>query len=226
MLLTIGYQYITPEQLRERAKALRAVVIDVRSSVKRTKAGFGSRQLQLLLGDDGYVHRPDLGGRGDGPTGDALGWLIGTVAGKELNGRNVLLLCQEGAPGECHRHHMIAGPRFPDALHIFDPGEGDEAVEVFTARELTAAISGDGTYAMLGWHDFLASQGLTDAPPPQQGLSIAPSVARAVVQPAAQEQADDDAALEGSGRNPRLARRRERWEAAPRAAAREVGVKR
>lgn len=226
MLLTIGYQYITPEQLRERAKALRAVVIDVRSSVKRTKAGFGSRQLQLLLGEDGYVHRPDLGGRGDGPTGDALGWLIGTVAGKELNGRNVLLLCQEGAPGECHRHHMIAGPRFPDALHIFDPGEGDEAVEVFTARELTAAISGDGTYAMLGWHDFLASQGLADAPPPPQGLSIAPSVARAVVQPAAQEQADDDAALEGSGRNPRLARRRERWEAAARAAAREVGVKR
>lgn len=224
MLLTIGYQYITPEQLRERAKALRAVVIDVRSSVKRTKAGFGPRQLQELLSlDAGYAHRPNLGGRGDGPTAEGIAWLAGQVKALEVAGLNAIIMCQEGAPGECHRHHMIAGPHFPDALHIFDPGEGDEAVEVFTARELAAAIAGDGTYAMTGWHDFLASQGLADGP--RQGLSIAPSVARAVVQPADPEQADDDADQRG-GRNPRLARRRERWEAAARAAAREVGVKR
>lgn len=225
MLLTIGYQYITPEVLRARAKALNAVVIDVRSSVKRTKAGFGSRQLQQLLGDGGYVHRPDLGGRGDGPTGEAMGWLIGTVAVEEMKGRNVIVMCQEGAPGECHRHHKIAWPRYPDALHIFDPGEGDEAVEVFTARELDGAISGEGTYAMVGWADFLASQGLTDAPLPPQGLSVAPCVARAVVQPAGPEQADDapEAPSEG-GRNPRLARRRERWEAAARVAARRAQV--
>lgn len=164
MILTIGYQHISAETLRARAQSLRAVVVDCRSSVARTKRGFGRRQLETLLGD-GYTYRGDtLGGRGAGVTPEGVAWLRAESRALERQGRNVLLLCQEGAPGDCHRHHHIAAPHFPDALHVYDPGEGDEAVEIITTRELVRALRADDVdYDRTPWGDFLAGQALGPA---------------------------------------------------------------
>jgi hypothetical protein len=173
MIFTIGYESITPTTLRERAEALRAVVVDCRSSVARTKAGFGRVQLQTLLGPEWYVWRGDvLGGRGAGVTSEGVTWLRDAEAVAEQEGRNILLMCKEGAPGECHRHHMIAGPHAPDALHVYDPGEGDDAVEVVTARELTRALAADDVnYARTSWADLIAGQALGPRPKPARGLA-------------------------------------------------------
>jgi hypothetical protein len=164
MILTIGYEHITPDALRARAEAIRAVVVDCRSSVARTKRGFGRRQLEALLGD-GYTYRGDtLGGRGAGVTAEGVAWLRSESRALEGRGRNVLLLGQEGAPGDCNRHHMIAAPHFPDTLHVYDPGEGDDAAEIITTRELVRALRADDVdYARTPWADFLAGQALGPA---------------------------------------------------------------
>jgi hypothetical protein len=90
--------------------------------------GFGGRQLAGLLGDR-YEYRGDrLGGHGaTTPAGIA-------ELGRER--RTVLLMCKEESPGECHRHHAICGPHFPDAIHIFRE-------ELLTAASLQAAIDTD-----------------------------------------------------------------------------------
>jgi hypothetical protein len=45
----------------------------------------------------------------------------------------------EEAPGDCHRHHAICGPHFPEAIHIFRD-------EQFTVGALQAALNaGDAT---------------------------------------------------------------------------------
>jgi hypothetical protein len=173
MILTIGYEHITPDTLAARAKALGAIVVDCRSSVARTKAGFGKRQLATLLGADGYTWQGAiLGGRGEGVTPAGVEWLRAENRAREGQGVNLLLMCQEGAPGECHRHHQIAGPHFPDAIHVYDPGEGDDAVEVITARELARALAADDVdYARTGWADLIAGQGLDEWRPPAKGLA-------------------------------------------------------
>jgi hypothetical protein len=51
----------------------------------------------------------------------------------------LILLCMEEAPGDCHRHHAICGPHFPEAIHIIRD-------EQFTAGALQAALNaGDAT---------------------------------------------------------------------------------
>ena len=55
------------------------------------------------------------------------------------------MLCAEEAPGDCHRHHDICGPHFPDAVHIFRD-------ELFTAGALQEALNAgpDADYEICG----------------------------------------------------------------------------
>jgi hypothetical protein len=132
-MLSIGYQGLRPERLREIVDTLGLTVIDVRSSRNTRCAGFGSRQLETLLGDR-YRWEPRLGGRTT-ITDDALAWL----RDREAEGETLLLCCEPG-PWDCHRHLAIAARLLPelDVAHIV----GDD---VFLASSVQAAIQAAGS---------------------------------------------------------------------------------
>jgi len=148
MILTIGYQRLTPQRLADLATQFNATVIDVRGSLFRCKSGFGRRQLEALLGPR-YEYRGDkgLGNRGANcVTADGLAWVVA-----EGEARNLLLMCQEEAPGDCHRHHLIAVALDCPVFHVYQ----DDVIE---ASDLQTAIeSGAEEYDCVGLADFVAS---------------------------------------------------------------------
>lgn len=130
-IYSIGYQGITPQRLQAIAEGLDAVVFDVRSSPRSRKKGFGGNQLRELLGAR-YEQHKELGG-----------WeeiAEQALVDLALEERNVILMCQEEAPGECHRFHKIAVPLLQatglDVVHIYQ----DELIDT---SDLLAAIEAD-----------------------------------------------------------------------------------
>lgn len=142
-IYTIGYQKLQPADLVRICDSLRIdVVYDVRSVPSSRKKGWSRRALETLLGTRYQWRGYDLGGRGDGPSHDE-------VVALHDDERNVLLMCMEDAPGECHRHHAISMTLLNecdvDCLHIC----GDEVVP---ASELDRALrdrasGGSGSYS-------------------------------------------------------------------------------
>lgn len=135
MIYTIGYQLLTPAALAAIAARLDATVIDCRLKPVSRVPGFGGRQLAALLGSRYQQHGHHLGGYGH-TTAEGIDFLCRRQG-------CLLLLCMEEAPGDCHRHHAICAPHFPDALHIYRD-------EIFTAGELRRAIDDDDEYALVG----------------------------------------------------------------------------
>lgn len=137
MIYTIGYQRLTADTLQAIVERLDARLIDCRLKPVSRKAGFGWRQLTARLGDR-YIRAGDsLGGLGQ-TTPAGIKWLVGQAWGP-----NLVLMCMEEAPGECHRHHTICGPHFPEATHIYQD-------ELVTAGELQRAIDTDTDYKVTG----------------------------------------------------------------------------
>ena len=137
MIYSIGYAALTPERLDAIASHFQAVVVDVRSIPTSRHRGFGGRQLAALLGPGRYVWKGDvLGGRPPGVLPEGLAFLRALEPDQ-----NVLLLCMEEAPGDCHRHRAIALALLPeiDVVHICQ----DELVD---ASELQRAIEEDDEY--------------------------------------------------------------------------------
>jgi uncharacterized protein (DUF488 family) len=116
MLFTIGYQKIDSAFLLNVLNALGpdSLLIDVRSSPSSRKKAFDGAQLKDLLGARYVFAGEHLGGRK--PVTQA-----GLNRLKALSDeRNVIIMCMEHAPGDCHRHHAICKDHFPEALHIFE----------------------------------------------------------------------------------------------------------
>ena len=130
MIYTIGYEKLTQKDLIGVAFRLNAIVVDVRSRPSgRVKRGFSRADLTLQLGNQ-YVWKGEaLGGMGVGITPEGLDWLR-----EFAKANNVMLLCKEEQPIECHRH-SIALQLEEDVIHIFQ----DEAC---TARSLQDAVDG------------------------------------------------------------------------------------
>jgi hypothetical protein len=127
-IFTIGYQNISIHKLRRIAQSLDAVVVDVRLRPWSARPEFCRYPLRQMLGTQ-YVHKGDcLGGMGQ-VTEQGITWL-------GAQRRNVLLMCLEEAPGDCHRHSDICMPYFPDALHIFGK-------ELITAAETERLIGSE-----------------------------------------------------------------------------------
>lgn len=132
MIYSIGYQRLTLSRLIDLVDELDAVLVDVRSSPFRAKDGFRRPQLEQALGN-GYVWRGDvLGGRT--PIQQAGIEYLRQFDGKVTT--NCIIMCMEHAAGECHRHHDICAPHFPQALHIVDR-------YLVQASELSRAIEAD-----------------------------------------------------------------------------------
>lgn len=111
MLYTIGYQRLTPAGLLDVVSGLEiGAVLDVRSVPSSRRPGFSSKALQALLGARYQAWGASLGGKGKGPTMAGLRALAETQEEGPDEAPNLLLLCLEEAPGECHRHHRIAVP--------------------------------------------------------------------------------------------------------------------
>ena len=134
MIYTIGYQNLAIDRFHRIAAALDAIVVDIRLRPWSARPEFCRYPLKVALGDR-YVHKGrSLGGMGQ-VTDEGIAWL------RRQSG-NVLLMCLETAPGDCHRHSDICMPYFPQALHIF----GNELV---TAEETERLIgSGSDAYAV------------------------------------------------------------------------------
>jgi uncharacterized protein (DUF488 family) len=131
MLYTVGYQHHTPETLRNLLDSLQVdLLVDVRSSPRSRKRGFGRAKLEGYFGKR-YQWRGDrLGGRGAGPTKAGLDELA-------RDRRTLMLMCMEEAPGDCHRHGSIAVRLLPrlDVCHVFRD-------QVIRASSLEACIEG------------------------------------------------------------------------------------
>jgi uncharacterized protein (DUF488 family) len=153
MIYTIGYQRITPDYLANLMDSLRVdALIDVRSVPQSRKKGFSRKALASRFGAR-YEWRGDtLGGRGDGPT-------LRGITDLANEKRNVMLMCMEHLPGECHRYHAIAVPlkvRGVDIWHVLD----DEVIETSEVmRAIASEASGQScTYLCASLPDWLAAR--------------------------------------------------------------------
>lgn len=132
-LYTIGYQALAPERLRAIAHGLDAIVIDCRLYPVSRINGYHKSHLQALLGARYEARGQQLGGIRHGTSHTSAAGIAGIRADLAA-GRNLILMCMEHAPGDCHRHQLIAAPHFPDALHIYED-------ELIRADELQRALS-------------------------------------------------------------------------------------
>jgi uncharacterized protein (DUF488 family) len=135
-IFSVGYHELTPPKLVELVKALDCVLIDCRSYPSgRVKKGFSKSALAAALGERYEWRGDELGGKGRKVTREGLDRLA-------ADGRRLMLLCAEEAPGECHRHHTIAVPLIGRGIvvrHIYRD-------EVIAAPELQRAIDQDDEY--------------------------------------------------------------------------------
>lgn len=167
MIYTIGYEHLAPADLAAIATKLNARVIDVRSRPSgRVKRGFSRLDLQRFLEAQGgsYDWRGfELGGRGLGVLASGLDYLAARADDSGMLERNLLLLCQESAPGDCHRHHRIALPlaaRGVPVVHLYNVLDRDES-EAFTATALQRALDDadpDAAYDCVTVAELLAGE--------------------------------------------------------------------
>lgn len=148
VIYTVGYGNLQPERLRDLAKALDVVVVDVRGRPVSRRPGFGRRQLEQLL-QSRYTWQGDrLGGlhhlhdaRALWPSG--LSHMLAAV-------RRPMMMCQCREPGGCHRHmlalHLAGQAPDVEVVHLFN----DEAIR---ATELQRAIVDGNEYECLIWAD-------------------------------------------------------------------------
>jgi len=128
MIYTVGYQNITIEQLEQimEEKDI-GLLIDVRSipySRNPGKREFNKNRLRDVLGDLKYVWWGDICG---GKRGPVIPTCIESLKLYAMPGEeNILLLCLEGDPRECHRYYDISIRLLEhdiDAVHIFNGSE-------------------------------------------------------------------------------------------------------
>lgn len=143
MIYTVGYQKLTMPRLEWLMARLKIdVLIDVRSEPRSRRPEFNMSRLAQALGQR-YEWRPSLGGfqQIDPSASDAL----------VHEPRNVLLMCMEESPGDCHRHFAIAtqictleseGQYAVRVIHVYR----DELIDAY---ELQRSISYDDEYEIL-----------------------------------------------------------------------------
>jgi hypothetical protein len=140
MIFTIGYSAITPAKLAATVRALDATLIDVRSSPRSRRPGFGGRQLAELLGER-YRHEPKLGGR-TAVDLDLVRALVAAHDGPEKP--NIVLMCMEDLPMDCHRFTTICEPYAPQALHVLNDC-------LFTNEAVRDAMEDKGVHEPVGF---------------------------------------------------------------------------
>jgi uncharacterized protein (DUF488 family) len=154
MLYTIGYEGLTQEQLVDAIARLNARLIDVRGTPHSRKRGFSGKALNELLGDRYQWHGDCLGNKGTHKVTHRGIELLHSMSKSD----NVVILCLEANPADCHRHNLITSPYFPRAIHLY-PQVG----EAIVSRDLDAGLeSPDGDYDCWDYEDALGGKIVID----------------------------------------------------------------
>jgi uncharacterized protein (DUF488 family) len=138
MIYTLGYQRLDIAQLDALIAELDCILVDCRAQPFSRRPEFRRAALAQHYAYR-YVWKGDvLGGMPKGATehkvsAEGLDWLR---AFEHSRASNVLLMCMEENPSHCHRHQLIAGPHFPQALHIWQG-------RLFRAADLSAIQTGE-----------------------------------------------------------------------------------
>ncbi len=148
MIYSIGYggtkNGVTLDELEHVLAKLNAALVDVRAKpFSRFRPEFRQAAMAARLGNRYRWHGDLLGGPGGGGAVTETG--LGLLRTWHREGQNLVLMCQEHAPAECHRHTDIALALIPDidVVHIF-------ANELVLASELERSMRDDNDYKILG----------------------------------------------------------------------------
>jgi hypothetical protein len=124
VIYTIGYQRLDVARLDAVMSELECILVDCRAQPYSRRPEFQRSALAQH-----YAHRyawkgDVLGGMPRGAsthkvTDEGLDWLRPFETSRASN---VLLMCMEDQPTHCHRHGLIVGPHFPQALHVWNGG--------------------------------------------------------------------------------------------------------
>jgi len=129
-ILSVGYARLPPRRFT-RIVSFVDYIIDTRSKPVSRKPGWSQLDLSRKFGAKYRWEGTLLGGLGKGVHASGLA----NLRALSDQGKRLLLICLEEAPGDCHRHRMIARRLLPDreVLHIYRD-------EVVTASELERSI--------------------------------------------------------------------------------------
>ena len=121
MIYYIGYQQLTVETLEETLRTHNITfLIDVRSVPYSRKPQFNRKKLEQQFSLDAYIWKGDILG---GKFGLVLETGIDFLRQLDKEGRQVVLMCLENNPRDCHRYQDI-GIRLLkygiDVIHIHD----------------------------------------------------------------------------------------------------------
>jgi len=142
-LFTIGYQTLDgPHVLAGLCDILKAQVWDIRAKPVSRRPQWHGSNLRMRLEEKYQWHGDILGGLGREPTPEGLKFLR-----IRIEKTPIILLCQEEAPGECHRHDVVIKSGIP-ALHIYRN-------EVISSLELERANIEDTEYQFEELSEFL-----------------------------------------------------------------------
>jgi uncharacterized protein (DUF488 family) len=126
-IYTLGYQTFTHEEILSlmRERGVKRLV-DVRTTPYSKKPGFTKDELEAACREQ-YEWRGDiLGGKGDGVSEEGIRWLVEQED-------DLLLMCMEDSPCQCHRYWLIA-------RKLLD--YGIECVHIYEGKEhLTSGLS-------------------------------------------------------------------------------------
>ena len=115
MLYTVGYQRLPIKRLDDLVECLEiALLSDVRKRPFSHIPGYSSGALVARYGDKYTMKGKVLGGGGN-VTDEGIEWLE-----QASKGKNVMIMCMEDFPIDCHRHTAICAPHFPEAVHYYD----------------------------------------------------------------------------------------------------------
>ncbi len=135
MIYSIGHGKTTPDNVARIMRDLDIkTLVDVRSKpFSKWQPAFNRDALRRLLGE-AYLWRPDLGGlKGNVISEESLDWLA--CFGES---QNIIIMCSESNPQECHRHTKIAArlwQRTPPVPVIHLDGQGNETPAFTESKE-------------------------------------------------------------------------------------------
>ncbi len=114
MIYSIGYQRLSLDALKGIMRKHRIDrLVDIRSKPYSRRAEFNKRNLMRLFGN--YVWRGDVLGGLHGPV-SLLG--IDWILKRQAEGLNLLIMCMEHNPDDCHRKYDIAKRLEPHGIKV------------------------------------------------------------------------------------------------------------
>lgn len=134
-VFAIGYSKIKTSDIRDIVVYTDSILVDVRSNpFSRWRPELNRKAISEYLGKRYMFAGDTLGGRGK------KDFVAGFNALPKKS--NLILMCSEYFPTECHRHRILL-EAFPDGIHIIED-------ELVTATELQRSHDDDDDYELVG----------------------------------------------------------------------------